>query len=120
MNNDKCPPTNVGSNGGLGLAPERAAFEAWASKEGWACSDIDDKCAEGAPRSGEYRHQGLQDAWEVWQAAAAAERERCASICDGIGAGYTGAARRLDGRHATHAAGQRDGANECAAEIRKA
>ena len=49
-----------------------------------------------------------------------AERERCASICAGIGAGYTGAARRLDGQHATHAAGQRDGANECAAEIRRA
>jgi hypothetical protein len=53
-------------------------------------------------------------------AAVAAERERCASICDGIGATYTGAARRLDGQHATHAAGQRDGANECAAEIRRA
>jgi hypothetical protein len=52
--------------------------------------------------------------------ALAAERERCASICDGIGAGYTGAARRLEGQHATHAAGQRDGANECAAAIRRA
>lgn len=50
----------------------------------------------------------------------AAERERCAGICDGIGAAYTGAARRLDGQHATHAAGQRDGANECAATIRRA
>ena len=54
------------------------------------------------------------------EAAVAAERERCARICDGIGAGYTGAARRLDGRHATHAAGQRDGSNECAAAIRRA
>lgn len=50
----------------------------------------------------------------------AAERERCARLCDGIAAGYTGAARRLDGQHATHAAGQRDGANECAAAIRRA
>ena len=52
--------------------------------------------------------------------AVAAERERCARICDGIGATYTGEARRLQGRHATRAAGQRDGANECAAEIRRA
>ena len=37
---------------------------------------------------------------------------------DGIGAGYAGAARRLGGQHATHAAGQRDGANKCAAAIR--
>jgi len=49
-----------------------------------------------------------------------AERERCASLCDGIGATYTGQARRLEGQHATHAAGRRDGANECAATIRGA
>lgn len=58
-----------------------------------------------------------------WQsrldAAIAAERERCAHICAGIGAGYAGEARRLDGLTATHAAGRRDGANECAAAIRK-
>ena len=59
-----------GSNDLLGLAPERAAFEVWASRE-WAPSDLEDKCSAGAPRAGEYRHQGLQDAWEVWQAAAA-------------------------------------------------
>lgn len=46
-------------------------------------------------------------------------RERCASICNGIGATYTGEARRLEGQHATHAAGRRDGANECAAAIRE-
>jgi hypothetical protein len=57
-----------------GLGPTRAAFEAWASKEGWPFSDLDDKCAEGSPRGGEYRHQGLQDAWEVWGAAAAESR----------------------------------------------
>jgi len=55
---------------------------------------------------------------QCWIEAQAAERDRCASICDGIGAGYAGAARRLGGQHATHAAGQRDGANECAAAIR--
>ncbi len=51
-------------------------------------------------------------------AARADERERCAMVCDGIWAGYTGEARRLEGKHATHAAGRRDGANECAAAIR--
>lgn len=48
------------------------------------------------------------------------ERERCAHVCKGIAAGYAGQARRLKGEYATHAAGQRDGANECAAAIRDA
>ena len=48
----------------------------------------------------------------------AAERERCASICDGVWATYVGETRRLEGKHATHAAGKRDGANECAIAIR--
>lgn len=65
-------PREVGLSEGLG--PTRAAFEAWAIKDGWPCSDLEDKCAEGAPRGGEYRHQGLQDAWEVWEAAAAESR----------------------------------------------
>ncbi len=58
--------------------------------------------------------------WEAFDSIRAEERARCASICDGIGATYTGEARRLQGQHATHAAGRRDGANECAAEIRRA
>jgi hypothetical protein len=62
----------------------------------------------------------LKESYALLFKALAIERERCASICAGIGAGYTGAARRLDGQHATHAAGQRDGANECAAAIRRA
>lgn len=44
--------------------------------------------------------------------------EEAKVTCAGIGAGYTGAARRLRGVQATLAAGMRDGANECAAEIR--
>ena len=51
----------------------------------------------------EVRRQALEDA---------------AHTLAGIGAGYAGAARRLSGREATHAAGQRDGANECAAAVR--
>jgi hypothetical protein len=78
------PPTPLGvsSSEGLGLAPERAAFEAWASRNGWAESDLGDKCAAGSPRADEYRHQGLQDAWEVWTAAVAQERERCAKLVE--------------------------------------
>lgn len=45
-------------------------------------------------------------------------REDAARVCSGIAAGYAGYARRLAGQHATHAAGQRDGSNECAAAIR--
>jgi hypothetical protein len=50
--------------------------------------------------------------------AVLAEREACAAECAGIYAGHAAEARRLEGREATHAAGQRDGANECAAAIR--
>lgn len=49
----------------------RKEFEAWAVSERHYCfSDLEDKCSEGCPRGGEYRHQGLQDDWEVYQAAA--------------------------------------------------
>ena len=80
---DEATPAVLRLNDQLGHT--REAFEAWASNDGWPCSDIDDKCAEGAPRGGEYRHQGLQDAWEVWQAAAAAQRELCAKMCEDKG-----------------------------------
>lgn len=53
--------------------------------------------------------------------AVADERERCAHVCRGIAAGHAGTARRLTNDvHSAHASGQRDGANECAAEILKA
>lgn len=56
----------------------------------------------------------------LMDAAVKAERERCASVCRGIAAGYAGTARRLAiDVHSAHAAGQRDGANECTAEILK-
>lgn len=51
----------------------------------------------------------------------AAERERCAHVCACIAAGHAGTARRLKSDvHSAHASGQRDGANECAAAIRRA
>lgn len=42
---------------------ERAAFEAWAEKN-WMYVDVKD------------------NSWEVWRAAIAAERERCAKLCE--------------------------------------
>jgi len=42
---------------------ERAAFEAWAEKN-WMYVDVKD------------------NSWEVWRAAIAAERERCARVCE--------------------------------------
>jgi hypothetical protein len=55
---------------------------------------------------------------DMFDAGWAARGEADTQICAGIGATYTGEARRLQGQHATHAAGQRDGANECAAAIK--
>ena len=65
---------------------ERAAFEAWAEKN-WMYVDVKD------------------NSWEVWRAAVAAERERCASLCEehaglrGTGAwvALTAAADRIRG-----------------------
>ena len=56
----------------------RATFEIWAIDERkWAHSDVADKCAEGSPHAGEYRHCGLQDEWEVWVAASKAAYVNC-------------------------------------------
>lgn len=53
-----------------------------------------------------------------FRAAVRAEAlEEAAHICNAIAAGHAAATRRSDARVATHAAGQRDGANECAAAI---
>lgn len=54
---------------------ERATYEAHQFSQGWAESDLADKCAEGAPRAGEYRNQQLQDDWEIWQACCRAQRQ---------------------------------------------
>ena len=64
--------------------------------------------------------------WDVWQAATAATRERCAKVCDAIAedkwalykgrAPYTG---KEPGRASDHTQGQSDGADQCADAIRK-
>lgn len=103
---------------GLGPAAEARWYAVTKSGLATLCASERDAMESAASFDVSYPHSAPHRA--VLLGDVAAERERCASICDGIGAGYTGAARRLDGQHATHAAGQRDGANECAAEIRRA
>ena len=59
-----------------GLGPVRESFEAWASAQGWAPSDLSDKCMPGSPRGGEYRHRGAQEMWETWEAATGIARQK--------------------------------------------
>jgi len=114
MSTDDTNATPLGSesNDQLGLDPERAEFSRWCVTNGHGT--LDDVMAPLLDRS------LLVLMFSAWRGGRAAERERCAHVCKGIAAGYTGEARRLKGEHATHAAGQRDGANECAAAILKA
>lgn len=70
--NNTPTPTQVGSTDVLGLEPERAAFEAWMSNHGaWT------KAVERG--TGGYVFAQTHTAWMTWQAAAAAERKRCAA-----------------------------------------
>jgi hypothetical protein len=85
MTDQTTAPAGVVSSNELGgLPPNRAAFEAWCSQQGWAESDLADKCAEGAPRAGEYRDVSMQAVWEIWQAAVAAERERWQEVAQAV------------------------------------
>ena len=64
--------------------------------------------------------------WDVWQAATAAERERCANVCEAFAnerfalykgrPPYTG---KEPGRFSEYVQGQADGADQCADAIRK-
>jgi len=68
--NSNSTPANVGSNDGLGLSPERAAFEAWCVQR-WR----GDRNALGrngddhAKNPGEYTIGNVEFAWQAWQAA---------------------------------------------------
>ena len=93
---------------------DREAFEAWAKEKGIPF----------------HWDAGTQEyslvAWQAWQAATAAERERCAKACDAIAedkwslykgrAPYTG---KEPGRASDYVQGQSDGADQCADAIRK-
>jgi hypothetical protein len=93
-------------------APDREAFEEWFN-------------AFNIKEMPEY--QTIRDfSFAAWQAATAAERERCAKVCDAIAedkwalykgrAPYTG---KEPGRASDHTQGQSDGADQCAGAIRK-
>ncbi len=61
------------SNDLLGLAPERAAFEAWFGEDG--------KWPSAVRRSGEgYTLAAAQSAWVAWRAAWATSTNRCAAV----------------------------------------
>lgn len=57
-------------------------------------------------RDGTYRFAHYAAGWEMWQAATAAERERCAKVCDGFA-------------ESSQYKTQRNLAAWCAADIRK-
>ena len=63
---------------------ERKAFEAWAAPLRYEVHHQSNK--------GDYLGMATQIAWEAWQAATLAERERAAKVCDEIaetdGTGY--------------------------------
>ena len=68
-------PAKVASTDELGQAPERAAFEGWFSENGQHPSAVERSHAS-------YKLAAAQAAWAAWQAAVAAERERCAKLCE--------------------------------------
>ena len=72
---DDATPREVGSHAGLGRVPERAVFDRWLRDTGH-CEDQHDDMLMPLQRS----MNNLM--WSAWQAAVAAERERCARICD--------------------------------------
>ena len=54
----------------------RAQFEHWMSDEGQSPKAVE------RSRDGEYKYMPAGAAWKAWQAAAKAEREACAEVCD--------------------------------------
>ena len=61
---------------------ERKAFEEWVSGPPYECEVT--RFPEGSAWPGNYRAANVDLAWFAWQAATAAERERCAKVCDAI------------------------------------
>ena len=58
---------------------DRTAFEMWL--------DFDEdqmQMLAGRNESGDYLHATIAIQWEAWQAAALAERERAARVCEGL------------------------------------
>ena len=89
----------------------REEFEAWfTSKRGYGM------LSKLPPNTGGYEWVVASEAWEVWQAATAVERERCAKVCEAIG---IEARKEWKTHYKAHDDGRSDGANDCAAAIRQ-
>jgi hypothetical protein len=90
-------PGNVPLSDLLGHVPERAAFERWATENSF-CVHRDD-----SDKHREYHRATTRWAWMAWQAARAAERERCQPnglMFDALGEPRTRYVRvTLDGSH---------------------
>lgn len=84
MTNETALQTNVGSNDGLGLVPERAAFESFCRGQ-WANTRGTTEKLKHGHFTTEYADAVINFAWKCWQAACAAERERCAKLCEAVG-----------------------------------
>ena len=63
-------PREVGSHAGLGLEPEREAFERWLNPGGFSGN------VSPWVEPGRYQKETHQLAWLAWRGAVAAERER--------------------------------------------
>ena len=59
---------------------DREAFEAWISGPPYECEVT--RFPEGSAWPGNYRAVSVDLAWCAWQAATAAERERCAKVVE--------------------------------------
>ena len=68
-------PAKVASNDQLGLVPEHTAFEAAMTADGYT---LDFLILEGGRR---YAYMEAELALRGWEAAVAAERERCEKLC---------------------------------------
>lgn len=73
-------PREVGSHAGLGLAPEREAFERWLNPGGFSGN------VSPWVEPGRYQKETHQLAWLAWRAAVAEERKRHALTDDQIAA----------------------------------
>ena len=71
-------PREVGSHAGLGLAPEREAFERWLNPGGFSGN------VSPWVEPGRYQKETHQLAWLAWRGAVAAERERWESALGAV------------------------------------
>lgn len=73
---EPAPPLGLGSSEGLGLEPERAAFERWLNP-GQHAGNVSPWM-----KPGRYEMAEHQLAWLAWKACATATRENCAETIE--------------------------------------